>query len=292
MLPDKSRQLRQQDLHRLLEVVPHLYAPCEATRPAFAPDDRSMLLAYPAPATEWIEAIINVIYASVAGVVSAAYNVLNLKTGDLEATIGRRRPIELSVSARQDLIAHGTKIIHADPAYRRGRELLPSGNVLIDSDMHTRQDLESSRAYTEYYRPCGVRFQMAFAVPSTVRDRITFVNAMRWDKPFTERDRSMGMLLQHHIQQAYLSRPSRTVMTHALESRDPSVLESLGLSPRQTEVLYWLACGKRDTETATILGTSFRTINHHVAAIYERLGVENRASAIRIAMETALQANE
>lgn len=59
----------------------------------------------------------------------------------------------------------------------------------------------------------------------------------------------------------------------------PRELTALGLTPRQAEVLYWIAQGKTNGETAVILGTSPRTIDKHVEQMLERLGVENRLAA-------------
>jgi len=63
----------------------------------------------------------------------------------------------------------------------------------------------------------------------------------------------------------------------------PTELLQLGLTPRQAEVLYWIAQGKTNAEIAIILGTSPRTIHKHVEMLFERLGVENRAGAIATA---------
>jgi len=60
----------------------------------------------------------------------------------------------------------------------------------------------------------------------------------------------------------------------------PAALISLGLTPRQAEVAYWVAQGKTNPEIAVILGASPRTIDKHMERILERLGVENRASLI------------
>ena len=60
----------------------------------------------------------------------------------------------------------------------------------------------------------------------------------------------------------------------------PAALLSLGLTPRQAEVVYWVAQGKTNPEIGTILGASSRTIDKHMERIFERLGVENRASII------------
>jgi len=45
-------------------------------------------------------------------------------------------------------------------------------------------------------------------------------------------------------------------------------------------VLDWLAGGKTDRDIADILGISHRTVHKHLQRIYEKLGVENRTSAV------------
>jgi DNA-binding CsgD family transcriptional regulator len=52
------------------------------------------------------------------------------------------------------------------------------------------------------------------------------------------------------------------------------------LSLREREVLDWLAGGKTDRDIADILGISHRTVHKHLQRIYEKLGVENRTSAV------------
>ena len=59
-------------------------------------------------------------------------------------------------------------------------------------------------------------------------------------------------------------------------------LETLGLSPREAEVLLWIAQGKNNEEIGIILGTSRNTIKKQVMHLLEKLGVENRnAAAVR-----------
>ncbi|MBA3543738.1 MAG: helix-turn-helix transcriptional regulator [Chthoniobacterales bacterium] len=65
----------------------------------------------------------------------------------------------------------------------------------------------------------------------------------------------------------------------------PARLTELGLTPRQAQVLYWIAQGKTNPEIGTILGASHHTIHQHVNAILEKLGVENRATAMLRALE-------
>ncbi len=52
------------------------------------------------------------------------------------------------------------------------------------------------------------------------------------------------------------------------------------LTPRELEVLKWLAEGKSNAEIAIILGNSIHTIKRHVESILAKLGVEHRRAAM------------
>ena len=58
----------------------------------------------------------------------------------------------------------------------------------------------------------------------------------------------------------------------------------LGLTPRQAEILAWLAVGKTDAEIGKILAISPRTVSHTLARVYRKLGVENRVAAVAHAL--------
>lgn len=62
-------------------------------------------------------------------------------------------------------------------------------------------------------------------------------------------------------------------------------LTALGLTPREAEVLYWFAEGKGAPEIGVILGISHNTARKHAQRVLEKLGVENRLAAARVARE-------
>ena len=62
-----------------------------------------------------------------------------------------------------------------------------------------------------------------------------------------------------------------------------SRLSHAALTPRETEVLSWLAKGKTNRDIADILGMSPRTVNKHLEHVFEKLGVETRAAAAALA---------
>jgi len=62
-------------------------------------------------------------------------------------------------------------------------------------------------------------------------------------------------------------------------------LEGLGLTPREAEVLLWIAQGKSNSEIGTILGCAENTIKVHTGRIFEKVGSENRNAATLRALE-------
>lgn len=62
-------------------------------------------------------------------------------------------------------------------------------------------------------------------------------------------------------------------------------LESLGITPREAEVLLWIAQGKSNADISTILGCAENTVKVHIARIFEKLGTENRNAAALRAIE-------
>ncbi|MCF3649771.1 response regulator transcription factor [Synoicihabitans lomoniglobus] len=65
----------------------------------------------------------------------------------------------------------------------------------------------------------------------------------------------------------------------------PEDLRSLGLTPRETEILFWVAQGKTSPDIAIILGMQVCTVKKHVENFLPKLGVETRLAA-------AIRANE
>lgn len=73
-----------------------------------------------------------------------------------------------------------------------------------------------------------------------------------------------------------------------LEEQSPSLrnaLGLLGLSQRETEVLYWVLRGKDNEAIAKHLEINLGTVRKHLESIYRKLGVQSRTEAIARALE-------
>ena len=69
-------------------------------------------------------------------------------------------------------------------------------------------------------------------------------------------------------------------------------LDSVGLTPREAEVLTWIAQGKSNYEIGVILRACTGTICKHVEHILAKLNVENRTAAAVVALAVLADAKE
>lgn len=80
-------------------------------------------------------------------------------------------------------------------------------------------------------------------------------------------------------------RPDQFVLVacSAEDAARSETLEALGLTPKQAEVLSLVARGLTNREAAQRMGASARTVQNHLAAVFDRLGVRTRSAAAAIA---------
>ena len=84
---------------------------------------------------------------------------------------------------------------------------------------------------------------------------------------------------------ARLDREAKRSAGFAPDFSSPTPLQELGLTPREAEVLLWVAQGKSNPEISTILGAAENTIKVHLGRIFEKVGADNRHAAMLIALE-------
>lgn len=104
-------------------------------------------------------------------------------------------------------------------------------------------------------------------------------------RDFSERDRLMLNLISPHICQAYgnaeaISAIERNIMASG-QAQEGGIT---GLTSREKEVLHWLAQGKSNHDIAVIMQVKVCTVKKHLENIYRKIGVENRTSALLMAI--------
>lgn len=72
------------------------------------------------------------------------------------------------------------------------------------------------------------------------------------------------------------------------EAGNPQALATLGISPRELDVLQELAAGHTNKEIAERLHVSPHTVKTHVAKLFDKLGARRRTEAINKARELGI----
>lgn len=158
----------------------------------------------------------------------------------------------------------------------------PEGRTLKISDFLTNNQFRRLGLYNEFYRKYDTEYQICLPL-SYRQDTAEGIAVNRNRRDFSERDRLMLNLLGPHIVQAYKNAEAHAKprqASAALESSNQSI-KSYGLTSREEDVLYWVAQGKSNAETAGILSIAPGTVKVHLERSYKKLGVENRTAASR-----------
>lgn len=74
----------------------------------------------------------------------------------------------------------------------------------------------------------------------------------------------------------------------ARQDGNPAAVASLGISPRELEVLKEMAAGRSNKEIARALEVSPNTVKTHLGRLYEKLGAQRRTDAVNRARELGI----
>jgi DNA-binding CsgD family transcriptional regulator len=151
------------------------------------------------------------------------------------------------------------------------------------SDLLSRREWHALDLYWEVCRPLDGEHELDFwlVTPEGIAGGFGFDS---FECDFSERDKLVLETLQPHLVQLW-----RNAAARRRESRSLAAL-----TPREREVLLWVARGKSNREIAAILYLAPSTIRKHLENVYDKLGVSNRAGAVgrAFSLETETFAEE
>lgn len=153
---------------------------------------------------------------------------------------------------------------------------------LLLSDFITLRQLRRTEYYDLALKPLDIRHQVAIPLlTGTHAGGVVFNKSGK--RGFTVEEIEIIRQLGRHIVLAHQTAQALSAASPQqarVQKADHLSLRRAGLSRRESEVLLWIAEGKRDKEIALILGISYRTVTDHVRAILTKLGVETRTAAV------------
>lgn len=165
------------------------------------------------------------------------------------------------------------------------------GSVGHLSDWVSRRELHRLAIYNDVYVDAGIEYMQGIALPAPPGYIAGFVlDRGRDRRDFTEDDRETAELIAPVLTNLY----RQAAVRERLESRvreleralragsieDGARAEKLtALTPRELEILRFVARGLTNPQIATRLYISPRTVQKHLRNVYEKLGVRTRTAA-------------
>lgn len=165
------------------------------------------------------------------------------------------------------------------------RKTTGTGRALALSDFVSRAGMDRLAIHREYYHKLGLEDDLNINVRRG--EVVTCAAVLRQRRGFRSEDRELMNALRPHFKQAWANAQTLTELSAAataapVELREwkPEALEvRFGLTPREAEVLIWVAQGKTNPEVASILGIRPYTVRTHLERVFMKLGVETRHAA-------------
>jgi DNA-binding CsgD family transcriptional regulator len=137
--------------------------------------------------------------------------------------------------------------------------------VTAMSDFYTRRELHRTGMYADYLRPQGVEREIMLCLPSPRYRTVRLMLARGPGSDFSDRDRAILTLLRPHLYETYL---------RGVSPPEPP------LTPRQKELLRFVAAGCTNRQIARKLSVAESTVRKHLENIFDRLQVTSRAAAV------------
>ena len=143
------------------------------------------------------------------------------------------------------------------------------------SDFLSDRQFRSLGLYRDFYRRCGVDYQVAISVAAPGGGLIG-VALNRQGRDFSAADLELLDLLRIHVGQA----AAIALLAQPGPAGSPDAAANPLLTPRQARILQLVADGQSDRGIARTLGISTRTVQAHLQHTYRALDVTSRTEAV------------
>jgi len=175
---------------------------------------------------------------------------------------------------------------HQHPVITHHRET-GDGSARAISDFLSEEEFHATDLYREVYRRMGAEDQLAFILPSPP-EMVVGIAMNRATRGFSETERELVELVRPHLSQAFRDAQPR----EQADPLSPERLRALGLSDREAEVTRLLVDGSSAQQIADELTISVHTARNHIAGVYAKLGVRNRAAAVAAVLRSQRPARD
>lgn len=162
------------------------------------------------------------------------------------------------------------------------------GRPFFRSDFVSARQFRDTDIYSECFRILETMDHAAIHVPTGDGRLAWFALERGGNRDFNKCDRVLLTLAQEHLTNSRRLALARTRVREEFPL-NPSTFCRAGLTPRESEVAYWLTEGKTNPEIASLMKIQAQTVKGYVSALFDRLGTGNRLALTLTLLELARQ---
>jgi DNA-binding CsgD family transcriptional regulator len=168
------------------------------------------------------------------------------------------------------------------PAYRAALKM-GSHWAIRTTDIVPYEIFQQCDLYKYFFVPLGVDYDIAANCLCTEAEHISLI-AWRAEENFSEDELDSLKVFAREVGRSFEAAMKTTTLQLDHTTARTSLME-YGLTPRERDVLFWIAQGKTNSEIGIVLGLSSHTVHKHVDRILFKLGVETRTAAACVALK-------
>jgi DNA-binding CsgD family transcriptional regulator len=158
------------------------------------------------------------------------------------------------------------------------------GRPFFRNDFFTAREFRNLDIYSECFRLLGANNHAAVHVASDDGHIRYFALERSGRVDYTERDRILLDLAQHHLANARRLAVARQ-RARPLIATSPANFCHAGFTPRESDVAFWLTQGKTNAEISLLMKVSQQTVKAHLTSLFNKTGAGNRLALTLHVME-------
>jgi DNA-binding CsgD family transcriptional regulator len=163
---------------------------------------------------------------------------------------------------------HPTRHYAATPAPRHA--------IRLTDHFPCRAAIEATRYFREILQPLGLRYEVSLLLDTPLGRRLG-ISVSRARADYSDAEVELLTRLGPHLQRAF-HHVQTLAQLRGTQGR-ASAWHDVDLTPRESEILRWVATGRTNGAIADLLGVGAATVKTHLEHIFHKLGVSNRAAA-------------
>ncbi len=139
----------------------------------------------------------------------------------------------------------------------------------------------ATQHYQNNLRPLGMEHEMTLLMDTPLQQRLG-LSVARAKKDYSDAEVEVLTRCGPHFQRAF-HHAQLLAQVRATSAQSPTqtlAWRQVGITPRESEILRWIATGRTNREIAKLLDIHPATVKTHIENIFKKLEVKTRAAAV------------